>query len=156
MTVPELLSNIEAAGGALVLAGDRIRCRLPEDAAPLLRELRAHRDEVLRVLRERETIPAMPPRVRLIAWNPKQPPVIVERWSVVTDVILFARSTLEQLRLALAGNSWLAGNWSVPELVDRLEEVGVRVCVEGEAAAAMIPGLRENRAKSSNQRRRSL
>jgi hypothetical protein len=93
MTVPELLSNVEAAGGALALAGDRIRCRLPANAAPLVGELRAHRDEVLRILRERETISAMPPGVRLVYWRPKKPPVVLERWSVVNDVHAFACHT---------------------------------------------------------------
>ena len=29
----------------------------------------------------------------------------------------------------MAGKNWLAGNWSVRELVDRLEQVGVQVDV---------------------------
>lgn len=130
MTVPELLNNVEAAGGALALAGDSIRCRLPGDAAPLLRELRAHRDEVLRILRERETIPAMPPGVRLVCWRPKKPPVVLERWSVVNDVHAFACYTLAQLQSALQGKNWLAGNWSPAELTERLEQVGVKVVLE--------------------------
>jgi hypothetical protein len=38
----------------LSLSGDRIRYELPEDAAPLVEALRKHREEVIRVLRERE------------------------------------------------------------------------------------------------------
>jgi hypothetical protein len=54
MTAPELVQTIEAAGGALTLRGDRIRYELPEDAAPMIEVLRQYRDEVFRLLRERE------------------------------------------------------------------------------------------------------
>jgi hypothetical protein len=46
----DVIDRIEAAGGVLTLQGDRIRCRLPEDACPLLDELRAGRDEVFALL----------------------------------------------------------------------------------------------------------
>jgi hypothetical protein len=77
--------------------------------------------------KQNSDLPAIPPGVRLRAWDPKQPPVVLERWSVVTDTHKFALATLEQLRAAMAGQNWLAGNWSVRELVDRLEQVGVSV-----------------------------
>jgi len=32
----------------------------------------------------------------------------------------------------MAGENWLAGNWSVRELVDRLEQVGVKADVAAE------------------------
>ena len=132
----EMVAEVEAMGVEFRLAGGKVKASIPSDMqrhmAPLLERLRANREQLVDVLRQRD-IPPMPPGVRLIAWNPKQPPVIVERWSVVTDVVLFVRSTLEQLRLALAGNNWLAGNWSVRDLCERLEQVGVRVeVVRGE------------------------
>jgi hypothetical protein len=54
VTVPKLVSTIESAGGLLMLRGGRIRYQLPESVAPLLDDLRTHRDEVIRVLRERQ------------------------------------------------------------------------------------------------------
>ena len=152
MTAPELIQTIEAAGGVLTLRGDRIRYELPEDSAPLIEVLRRYRDEVLGVLRERErpegkqsqpdpyavalekTIqsgpPPMPKGVRLLQWAPQLPPVAIESWAVVNDVLQFIQTTLSQLQAAMDGRNWLAGNRSVRELVDRLEQVGVKVSVE--------------------------
>jgi hypothetical protein len=71
--------------------------------------------------------PPMPEGVRLLAWAPERPPVAIETWAIVNDVPQFIRTALEQLRAAKAGENWLAGNWSVSELIDRLEQVGVTV-----------------------------
>jgi hypothetical protein len=71
----------------------------------------------------------MPKGVRLIEWNLKQPPVAIESFAVVTDPDLFARTTLEQLRIALAEPKRWVG-WSVPQLIDRLAQVGVLVTLE--------------------------
>jgi hypothetical protein len=67
------------------------------------------------------------PRIRLIEWHLKEPPVALESCAVVTDPDLFAKTTLEQLRIALKNPKRWVG-WSVPQLVDRLAQVGV--CVE--------------------------
>ena len=153
MTAPELIERIEAAGGVLTLKGDRIRYELPQDAESMIEMLRQYRDEVVVVLRERKRTedgkrdrdpysdalkkmrlsgpPPMPAGVKLLRWAPQLPPVAIERWAIVNDVPQFIRVTLRQLRAAMAGKLWLAGRWSVPELVDRLEQVGVRVRVEG-------------------------
>jgi hypothetical protein len=74
----------------------------------------------------------MPKGVRLLQWAPKGPPVAIGSWSVVTDVPQFIQTTLGQLQAAMAGENWLAGNWSVRELVDRLEQVGVKADVVAE------------------------
>src|SRR5437660_384400 len=71
----------------------------------------------------------MPPAVRLVGWNLKQPPVALETCSVVTDCVLFARTTVEQLRTALDQPKRWVG-WSVAQLIDRLAQVGVIVAVE--------------------------
>jgi len=173
MTAPELVQTIEAVGGVLKLRGDRIRYELPEDAVPMIEMLRQYRDEVFRVLREREQPegcyvhktqatwwsradgsqvcgkchpdpyvvaaekstqsgpPPMPKGVTLLQWAPARPPVVLERWTVVNDVQRFIQVTMGQLEAAMAGKNWLAGNWSLRELVDRLEQVGVKVGVEG-------------------------
>jgi hypothetical protein len=71
----------------------------------------------------------MPPGVRLLAWNLKEPPVAIEVCAVVIDTALFARTTLGQLRKALAYPKRWVG-WSVPQLIDRLAQVGVFVALE--------------------------
>jgi hypothetical protein len=152
MTAPELIQTIEAVGGILTLRGDRIHYELPEDAAPMLDVLRQYRDEVVRLLRRRKgpeggmshpdpyTValekaaqagpPPMPHGVTLLEWAPLSPPVAIESWAVVTDVPQFVQTTLVQLQAAMSGENWLAGNRSIGELVDRLEQVGVKVSVE--------------------------
>jgi hypothetical protein len=45
---------------------------------------------------------------------------------------LFARTTLEQLRIALAAPKRWVG-WTIPQLIDRLAQVGVRVALESAA-----------------------
>jgi hypothetical protein len=71
----------------------------------------------------------MPEGIRLLAWTPKEPPVAITTWAVVNDVLPFIRTTLGQLEAALRGDNWLACNWSVRELVDRLGQCGVKVGV---------------------------
>jgi hypothetical protein len=71
--------------------------------------------------------PAMPTGVRLLAWELKQPPVELRICSVVTNPFGFITSTLRQLDAALRGNSWAAGNWTVRDLCERLEQVGVHL-----------------------------
>src|SRR5208282_1453221 len=119
-----VVERIEGAGGVLAVNGERIRVRLPEDAAHLLQELRAHKDAVLFLLKRRKEIPAMPPGVRLMHWEPKPAPVILTHYAVVTDVPRYISMTLLELGSALAGKRWQAGHWSVRELVDRLEQCG--------------------------------
>jgi hypothetical protein len=68
----------------------------------------------------------MPHKVRLIEWRLKNPPVMLETSAIVTDPQLFAITTLEQLRIAVEKpRRWMG--WSVPQLIDRLAQVGVRV-----------------------------
>ena len=73
--------------------------------------------------------PPMPDGVKLLRWEPKQPPIELTMFSVVTDPQSFIRSTLGQLEAALQGKFWAAGNRSVRDLCERLEQVGVRVDV---------------------------
>jgi hypothetical protein len=74
-------------------------------------------------------IRAIPRGVRLVEWKLKDPPVAIETCAVVTDPELFASSTLRQLQTALSNSKKWAG-WSVPQLIDRLSQVGVLVTLE--------------------------
>ena len=69
----------------------------------------------------------MPAGVRLLRWEPKQTPIAVTTFSVIIDTQKFIESTLQQLEAVLQGKSWVAGNWSVRDLLERLEQVGVTV-----------------------------
>jgi hypothetical protein len=133
MTCAEtIVQRIEVAGGVLALNGDHVRFRLPQDSAELLADLREHKHEIVLLLKKREEIPVVPPGMRVVRWEPKTAPVILTRFSVVTDVTKFISATLRELAAALAGKRWLAGNWSAGELVDRLEQCGVLVQIEGQ------------------------
>jgi hypothetical protein len=129
MTVTEVVSAVEEAGGALALNGSRIKYAIPKRAAWLVPELQQQREGIVALLQRRAALPPIPAGIRLVRWAPKQPPVVLEHCSVVNDVEKFARYTLEQLGHALEGRNWLAGNWSIRDLVERLEQVGVKVDV---------------------------
>jgi len=143
MDLPQIVSRLEQSGATLVLHGDRIRYCVPSgdaEAHALLAELRKHRSEIAAFLRDRQRMPEIPQGLRLIHWNLKVPPVAIETCSVVTDPALFARTTLEQLQTALAQPKRWVG-WSVPQLIDRLAQVGVVVALESKRAVTTQPGL---------------
>jgi hypothetical protein len=139
MSLTEVLGEVEAAGIALRLDGEKVRIWFPnttyrEQLAQQVAFLRSHREEVSEFLRTRHSIPAMPICVRLVAWNLKQPPVAIETCAVVIDSGLFARRTLEQLRIALTQPKRRLG-WTIPQLLERLAQVGVIVSLEPESSA---------------------
>jgi hypothetical protein len=72
----------------------------------------------------------MPPGVRLLKWEPKEPPIAIVHMGIINNVEKFVAATLLQLEARLEGKDFLAGNWTLRELVDRLEKVGVDVEVE--------------------------
>jgi hypothetical protein len=129
------VSQTLAAGIALRLDGEKIHISCPdeerrEELAVRIAFLRTHKDQVLSLLRRREVIRLMPSGVRLVDWEPKPAPVTLTQFSVVTDVDRFIRMTLLELKAALAGKRWQASHWSVRDLVDRLEQCGVRLRIE--------------------------
>jgi hypothetical protein len=77
-----------------------------------------------------QAIPAMPEGVRLVRWEPKPGHVLLKYYSVVTGLPRLISMTLLELKAALAGKRWQAGNRSVRELVDRLEQCCVHVRIE--------------------------
>ena len=134
MNIVETVSLIEAAGVAFRLDGDKVYLQYPDDEkrceelAAQVGFLRKHRAEVAALLKARSIIPAMPPGVRLVSWNLKEPPIAIEYYAVVTDPAKFARATLGDLRKHLVNPTRKYG-WSVPQLIDRLAQVGVTVAL---------------------------
>ena len=126
----EIIRTIEGAGGELWIAGERLGYRLPESAASLVEELRASKWELLELLRQR---PAMPPGVRLVRWEPLSAPVQLNRWLTVLDTCRFVESKIKQLTARLRGDDFGAGNWSLSELLESLERVGVTVALSDES-----------------------
>jgi hypothetical protein len=141
VTVADMVSEVEAAGVAFLLDGEKVHVRYPDDQrrkelAGQIALLRAQRVEVAAYLKARRAIPPIPDGVRLIRWEPKPAPVILTRYEVVTEVSRFVEMTLLELRAAIAGRSYLAGHRGVRELMERLEECGVVVEVDEAAACS--------------------
>jgi len=131
MNAPELLEAVQNVGGSLTLTGERIRYALPDSALWLVTELKQHREELIGLLKDEGTPPLMPPGVRLLRWEPKNPPIAIVHMGIVGNVHKFISATLLQLQARLEGKDFLAGNWSLRELIERLEQVGVAVEIEG-------------------------
>jgi hypothetical protein len=136
MNVAEKVAEIEAAGVTFRLDGEKVRVCYPDEErraelAEQIAALRDLRDEVAAYLKSRSRIPPMPEGVRLVRWELKEPPVAIETCTVVADPARFASTTLAQLRAALANSGRWVG-WSVPQLIDRLAQVGVSVVLESE------------------------
>lgn len=138
LAVADLLQRAELLGVRFWFEGEKLKVGLPDDAEAeaAVDELRSHRDDVLRLIQERETVPPMPRGVRLVSWQPKAVPVAITPFAIVTDVPQFICSTLQQLEHALAWEAgdenrrWLAGHRSSRELQDYLSQVGCEVEIE--------------------------
>jgi len=130
MPALEILDVVHKAGGSLMLTGEKIKYAIPKASAWLVSELWNQREDVSELLRQRAVAPAMPLGVRLLKWEPKTPAVPIVRIGIVEDVNKFVAATLRELGARLEGRDFLAGNWSLPELVDRPEQVGVDVEIE--------------------------
>jgi hypothetical protein len=131
MQAAELLVTVSAAGGQLWLEGDKVRARLPETLRPLVEALREHKFEIIELLAQR---PAMPPGVRLVSYAPVTPPVMLSRCETVVDTSRFIRSTLRQIDARLHDKHFLAGNWPLSGLLDRLAAVGCAIELEDRKA----------------------
>ena len=133
MNAPEILEAVQSVGGSLRLSGERIQYALPDSAMWLVTELQQHREALIELLKEGDAPPTMPPGVRLLKWGPRNPPIAIVRMGIVSDVPKFIASTLLQLRARLEREDPLGGNWSLRDLVDRLEQVGVAIEIESSA-----------------------
>ena len=138
MNVAEAVGLIEVAGVEFRLDGEKVRVWYPdkerrEELAAQVNVLRDHRAEVAVYLKTRSIIPTMPPGVRLVKWSLKEPPISIEYHAVVTEPAKFARATLGELRERLTNPKRKYG-WTMPQLIDRLAQVGVTVALESSNA----------------------
>ena len=131
MTAENIVEFVARAGGQLWIDGGKLKYRIPAERDDLIAALRELKADILRFLSER---PAMPQGVRLVRWEPKQPPVSLP-WSTVTDVDLFLRTTLQQLDRRINGNGWMDGGWGLSGLLARLEACGCVVALDDPKAA---------------------
>jgi hypothetical protein len=134
VAVAQTVMEVETLGVQLRVEADKVVMWFPgaelrNELSGQLAFLRTRRHEVMNFLREREVIPTMPPGVHLVSWKLKEPPIALEVCSLVTDTALFAKTTLQQLQIALAAPKRWVG-WTVPQLIDRLAQVGVIVALE--------------------------
>jgi hypothetical protein len=79
---------------------------------------------------------AMPPGVRLIEWNLKEPPVAIETHMIVRDPALFTRTTLGELVECLTNPKRKYG-WPIQKMIEHLAQVGVIVALESSEAAKL-------------------
>jgi hypothetical protein len=154
VNVPETVSLIEDAGATFRVDGEKVLVRYPDDEqreqlTEHVASFRAHKSEVAAFPRVRSIVPTMPPQVRLLEWKLKEPSVAIETSSVVSDTALFARRTLEQLRTTLAHPKRWVG-WSVPQLIDRLAQVGVNVTLESEGKLDEADQYKRNEKKATD------
>jgi hypothetical protein len=120
-SVPELIHAVESLGGRFMIDGGRLGIVPATAAATLIDELRRYKPEIIELLAQR---PAMPASVRLVSWNPKNAPVQLSPCETVVDSEKFIRTTLIQIDARLHDKNWLAGNWPLSGLVERLAAVG--------------------------------
>lgn len=133
----QVLSEFESKGGEFTLTENQVNVVYPLDhreaLAPILATLRANRQTVEEIVRERlagvpacPDCPALPPGVRLVRYAPKAPPVAVQPCSIVTDVDKFIRRYLEDLRFRLE-NPKVYACAPLDEILAKLAEVGVEL-----------------------------
>jgi hypothetical protein len=111
------------------LDGEKIRYRIPatDEARQLVGEIRANREAIIALLRDRETrAPSLdevraclPDAVKVVSYRPKEAPFAVAPVSVVTDAGRFYRAYLANLRERLAKPD----GYSCPPLTDILAKL---------------------------------
>jgi hypothetical protein len=144
----QIIRAIEANGGRVRADGDTLVIIPKDAAASVIDDLRRYKPELLAELARRNADrlnPALPihgtdtlapvdiaPGYRIVGQELKPPPIRLSDCSVVTDTAKFVAVTVRQLGHQLAGRTWLAGNWGLQGLLDRLAACGCVVEVEDE------------------------
>jgi hypothetical protein len=133
MDLREIIAQIEAAGGVLNLKGESITYEVPAQVRPLLVQLREQKTDAVQILRERQAVsraidcPALPHGIRIIRFEPKQPPVLIESYAVVTDVRKFIETELRELDGRLHAPVQIRGGFGIFTILDWLAQCGLEV-----------------------------
>jgi hypothetical protein len=137
--VAEAIKEFESRGGRLLFEGADVTVIYPreqkDETQAVVRTLRANRDRVIEMVRERQGVPApgeclpLPPGVRLVSYHPKTPPVPISLVSIVNDVDKFIAAYLSDLRQRLAHPNTHACA-PLHEILTKLAEVGVELAIE--------------------------
>ena len=140
MTVADLVREVEAAGVAFRLNGEKVRVSYPheerrKELAQQIALLREQRAEVAAYLKARNAIPLMPEGVRLIRWEPMAAPVRLDVCSVVFDVPKFIESELRALDSRLNNPLTIHGGFTVAQMLDRLAQAGLKVELDPKGGA---------------------
>lgn len=69
----------------------------------------------------------LPLGIRLVRYEPKEPPVAIDLASVVYDVDKFIQVELRELEARLCSPVQIRGGWGVYAILDRLRQVGVEL-----------------------------
>jgi hypothetical protein len=150
LTISEAIETLESLGCTIQLEGERLKVRGPEvpEVAALVSELRAQREEALRLVRERGSAPPtedevkrlLPLGVRVVRYAPKTPPVAVAPVSVVTNVGKFIRACLGDLESRLENPDQYSAP-PLPEILSKLADVGLELKIEDAAGVPNAHGL---------------
>jgi hypothetical protein len=127
MEAAEIIDKIVAAGGRIWLEDGKVQAIMPTSMRSLEDLIRSLKPQIIAELARRLEMPA---GVRLIRWEPKDPPIRLSDCATVTNTEKFIFTTLRQLDAQLQGKTWLAGNWGLSGLIARLEAVGCFVALE--------------------------
>ena len=120
-------------------SGRKLKVRGPDrpEVEGLVSELRREREAAIAFLRDRESKPpsleevkaVLPPGVRLVNYEPKQPPFAVAPVSIVTNAGKFYRAYLKDLAIRLAKPK----GYHCPPLADilsKLADAGLELKIE--------------------------
>jgi hypothetical protein len=111
-TLASPLDRLRELGGSVYLDGEKLRYRIPatDEGRRLAGEIRANREAIREMLRERESKPptleevmaSLPPGVRVVRYEPKESPFAVAPVCVVINAGRFYRAYLAALGWRLA------------------------------------------------------
>ena len=130
-----ILDDLARRGITIRLDGETLRLG-PREALDdgLIARIKDHKPEILRALATPAS-PLLPKGVRLVRFEPKAPPVAIDVCSVVVDVSKFIQVELRALDARLINPRKIHAGFTIPQMLDRLRQVGLEVELEGKGKA---------------------
>jgi hypothetical protein len=139
LSATDLLDRLSFFGCQVRVEGDKLKVRGPDrpEVEGLVSELRREREAAIAFLRDRESKPpsldeiqaSLPPGVKLVNYEPKQPPFAVAPVSVVTNAGKFFRAYLGDLRWRLEHPEGYAAQ-PLPDILAKLAEAGLELKID--------------------------